>query len=44
MFVASSSGSGGDVVQRKKIRTDGSTDDGHRPITIANIEPSAQMS
>ena len=34
------SGSGGDVVQRKSLRTD----DGQRLITIPHLEPSAQVS
>ena len=38
------SGSGGDVVYRKKFTDDGRTDDGQRPITTAHLEPSAQVS
>ena len=39
------SGSGGDVVQRKSLSmTDRRTDDGQRPITIAQLEPLAQVS
>ena len=39
------SGSGEDVVLRKRLRTDARrTDDEQRPITIAHIEPSAHVS
>ena len=29
---------------KKSLRTDGRTDDGQRPITIAHLKPSAQVS
>ena len=37
-------GLGGVVVSRKSLRTAGRTLDGHRPITIGHLEPSAQSS
>ena len=38
------SGLGGDVIKRKLLTDDGRTDNGHPMITIANLEPMAQVS
>ena len=40
LYEIRTSGSGGDVVSRKVY---GWTDDGQRPVTIAHLEPSAQI-
>ena len=45
LYEIRTSGSGGDVVSRKSLRTDRRwTDDRQRPIAIYHLEPSAQVS
>ena len=44
LYEIRTSGSGGDVVDTKSLRTDGGTHDGQRPITIPHLEPWAQVS